>query len=76
MKFELYNHQNELVLSAEVHGVGNNWIHPGPVTYTGDTSLLFWCNTPAPAEIVESVFEKSARNHGLRFECDTFHIRP
>jgi len=76
MKFELFNRQDELVLSVEIHGVGKSWIHPGPVTSTGDTSLLEWFNTPAYGDMMETFFNRAARKHGLRYECDTFHIRP
>ena len=71
MKFELFNAQDEVMVSADIQGVGNRWLHDGPVTYKGDTSLLKWCKTPAPGEILASVFETAAHKHGLRYECDT-----
>lgn len=76
MKFELFNDQDEVVLSAEIQEVGKSWIHFGPVLYKGNTSLLDWCKTPASGQIVESVLKTAAHKHGLRYECDTFHIRP
>ena len=76
MKFELLNSKDEVLLSAELEGVGKSWLHPGPVTYIGDTSLLDWFNTPAPGDMLERYFEAAAHKHGLRYKCDTFHIRP
>jgi hypothetical protein len=76
MKFELFNAQDEVVVSADVQGVGKWWLDDGPVIYKGDTSLLEWYKTPASGEIVASVFHTAARKHSLRYKCDTPQILP
>lgn len=73
MKFELLNAQDQVIVSADVQG---DWMHDGPVTYLGDTSLLEWHKSPAPGAMLECFFQRAAHEHGLRYSCDTFHIRP
>lgn len=76
MKFELFNAKNEVMVSADIQGVGKSWLHPGAVTYAGDTGLLDWFNTPASGDMVGFYFRAAARKHGLRYECDTMQILP
>ncbi|WP_395752542.1 hypothetical protein [Prosthecobacter sp.] len=75
MKFELFNTQDELVLSADIKEVGKSWIHFGPVVYKGDTSLLDWCKNPASGDMLGVYFRAAAHKHGLRYKCDTIHLR-